>query len=128
MLCMCAQSYPILCDPMDFSLPGSLSMEFSRQEYCSRWHHDWILPNIQKTLSPILIFFQKKKRGRHNSKLILWDQQYTLILKARQGHQWISETIIPDEYRCKNFQQNMFNEASERSEYETVFKKLWKKF
>ena len=29
-----AQSCPTLCDPMDFSLPGS-SVEFSRQEYWS---------------------------------------------------------------------------------------------
>ena len=25
----------VLCNPMDCSLPGSVSMEFSRQEYCS---------------------------------------------------------------------------------------------
>ena len=30
-----AQSCPTLCDPMDSSLPGSLSMGFSRQEYGS---------------------------------------------------------------------------------------------
>ena len=29
------QSCPTLCDSMDYSLPGSLSMEFSRQEYWS---------------------------------------------------------------------------------------------
>ena len=36
--CMCAkslQSYPNHCDPMDCSLPGSLSMGFSRKEYWS---------------------------------------------------------------------------------------------
>ena len=27
------QSCPTLCNPMDYSLAGSLSMEFSRQEY-----------------------------------------------------------------------------------------------
>ena len=30
---MCAQLGPTLCDPMACSLPGSLSMEFSQQEY-----------------------------------------------------------------------------------------------
>ena len=30
-----AQSCPTLCDPLDCSLPGSLSMGFSRQEYWS---------------------------------------------------------------------------------------------
>ena len=37
-VCMCsvAQSCPALCDPMDYRLPGSLSMEFSRQEYWSQ--------------------------------------------------------------------------------------------
>ena len=30
------QSWPTLCDPMDHSPPGSLSMGFSRQEYWSR--------------------------------------------------------------------------------------------
>ena len=36
-LCVCsvAQSCPNLCYPMDCSLPGSLSMEFSRQEHWS---------------------------------------------------------------------------------------------
>ena len=34
-VCVCAQSCPTLCDPMDCSLPGSLTMEFSRQEYWS---------------------------------------------------------------------------------------------
>ena len=29
------QSCPTLCDPMDYSLPGSSSMGFSRQEYWS---------------------------------------------------------------------------------------------
>ena len=29
------QLYPTLCDPMNYSLPGSLSMEFSRHEYWS---------------------------------------------------------------------------------------------
>ena len=31
-----AQSCPTLCDPVDCSLPGSLSMELSRPEYWSR--------------------------------------------------------------------------------------------
>ena len=30
-----AQSRLTLCDPMDYSLPGPLSMEFSSQEYWS---------------------------------------------------------------------------------------------
>ena len=30
-----AQSCLTLCDPMDYSLPGPLSMEFSSQEYWS---------------------------------------------------------------------------------------------
>ena len=30
-----AKSYPTLCNPMDCSLPGSLAVEFSRQEYWS---------------------------------------------------------------------------------------------
>ena len=29
---------PTLCDAMDYNLPGSLSMEFSRQEYWSGYH------------------------------------------------------------------------------------------
>ena len=32
---MCAQSCLTLCNPMDCSLPGSLSMKISRQEYWS---------------------------------------------------------------------------------------------
>ena len=32
---MFIQLCPTLCDPMDSSLPGPLSMEFSRQEYWS---------------------------------------------------------------------------------------------
>ena len=35
-LCVCAQSCPTLCDPMDCSPPAPLFMEFSRQEYWSR--------------------------------------------------------------------------------------------
>ena len=34
-VCSVIKSYPILCNPMDCSLPGSLSMGFSRQEYWS---------------------------------------------------------------------------------------------
>ena len=35
-VCVCAQSCPTLCDPMDYNLPGSsLSMGFLRQEYLS---------------------------------------------------------------------------------------------
>ena len=30
---VCAQACPTLCDPMDYSPPGSPSMEFSRQKY-----------------------------------------------------------------------------------------------
>ena len=53
MCVLVAQSCPTLCDPVDYSLPGSsvpriphgvtiehqapLSMEFSRKEYWSRW-------------------------------------------------------------------------------------------
>jgi len=33
-VCVCAQSCPILCDPIDCS-QAPLSMEFSRQEYWS---------------------------------------------------------------------------------------------
>ena len=35
--CVCSfiQSCPTLCDSLDHSLPGSLSMGLSRQEYCS---------------------------------------------------------------------------------------------
>ena len=32
-VCVCAQLYLTLCKPVE--APGSLSMEFSRQEYCS---------------------------------------------------------------------------------------------
>ena len=36
-MCVCAQSCPALCDPMGHNpLPGSLSMECSRQKYWSR--------------------------------------------------------------------------------------------
>ena len=35
LLCVCAQSYPTLCEPVDSTLEASLSMEFSRQEYWS---------------------------------------------------------------------------------------------
>ena len=37
-VCVCeivAQSCPTLCDPMDWSLPGSLSLGFPRQKYSS---------------------------------------------------------------------------------------------
>ena len=34
-VCACAQSCLTVCDPMDCSPPGSLSMEFSKQEYWS---------------------------------------------------------------------------------------------
>ena len=33
---MCAQSCPILCDPVGLARRAPLSMEFSRQEYWSR--------------------------------------------------------------------------------------------
>jgi len=33
---MCAQLYPALCDPMDYSLPGSLSIEFSENAEFSK--------------------------------------------------------------------------------------------
>ena len=33
--CSVAQLCPILCDPLDYRQPDSLSMEFSRQEYWS---------------------------------------------------------------------------------------------
>ena len=36
-LVLVAQLYLILCGPIDCSLPASLSMEFSRQEYWSGW-------------------------------------------------------------------------------------------
>ena len=32
---MYAQSHPTLCNPMDCSPPGSLSMGFSKEEHCS---------------------------------------------------------------------------------------------
>ena len=38
LVCVCAQLHqlcPTLCNSVDFSLPGSPSMGFSRQEYCS---------------------------------------------------------------------------------------------
>ena len=39
-LCLVAQSCPTLCDPMDYSLPGSsVHGEFSRQEYWSGLPH-----------------------------------------------------------------------------------------
>ena len=34
-MCLCPQSFLILCDSMDCSLPTPLSIEFSRQEYLS---------------------------------------------------------------------------------------------
>ena len=46
-LCLVAQSCPALCDPMECSLPGSLSMGLFRQEYAisfsrgSSWLRDW---------------------------------------------------------------------------------------
>ena len=58
-LCVCsvAQSCPNLCYPMDCSLLGSLSMEFSRQEHWSRLPFpllgDLLDPGIQPT-SPAL--------------------------------------------------------------------------
>ena len=58
-LCVCsvAQSCPTLCYPMDCSLTGSLSMEFSRQEHWSRLPFplpgDLLDPGIQPT-SPAL--------------------------------------------------------------------------
>ena len=33
---MCAQLYPALCDPMDYSPPGSLSIEFSENAEFSK--------------------------------------------------------------------------------------------
>ena len=33
-VCVSGSFLSMLCDPMDYSPPGSLSMEFSRQEYC----------------------------------------------------------------------------------------------
>ena len=51
------QLYPTLWDPMDYSLQAPLSMEFSRQEYWSRWLYpfpgDLPDPGI-KTGSPTL--------------------------------------------------------------------------
>ena len=34
-MCLVAQLYPTLCDPMNYSPPGSWSMEFSWKEYWS---------------------------------------------------------------------------------------------
>ena len=34
-MCVCAQSCPILCNPIDLACQASLSMEFSRQKYWS---------------------------------------------------------------------------------------------
>ena len=33
--CLVFRSHPILCNPMDYSLPGSSSIEFPMQEYWS---------------------------------------------------------------------------------------------
>ena len=35
LLCVCAESRPALCNPMDCSLPGSSVVGFPRQEYWS---------------------------------------------------------------------------------------------
>ena len=35
LVCVCAQSCPTLCNPMDVACQASLSVEFSRQEYWS---------------------------------------------------------------------------------------------
>ena len=56
-----AQSCLTLSDPMDHSLPGALSMGFSRQEYWS----GVALPSPRKWL-PTLIFLLGKSHGQRS--------------------------------------------------------------
>ena len=48
-VCVLAQSCPTLCDPMDCSPLGSLSMEYSKQEHWSGlpFPSPWDLPDLQ---------------------------------------------------------------------------------
>ena len=69
-LCSVTQSCPTLCYPMDCNPPGSLSMEFSRQEYWSRFPFSFPgdLPNPGiEPVSPALAggFFTTVPPGKH---------------------------------------------------------------
>ena len=71
-MCVCAQSCPTLCDPVDYSPPGSSPVEFSRQEYWSGLRGDLPDPGIEPTspMSPALAgrFFTTEPPGEpeHN--------------------------------------------------------------
>ena len=58
--CMCAQSCPTLCNPMDCSPQAPLSMEFPRQEYWSglSFPSPGDLPNPGIKTSPCLLHWQ----------------------------------------------------------------------
>ena len=53
-----AQSCPTLCDPMDCSLPASLSMEFSKQEYWSGLPFPSPVPGKNRLKCPRMTFDQ----------------------------------------------------------------------
>ena len=67
-----AQSWPTLCDPIDRSPPGPLSMGFSRQKYWSGWPFpppgDLLDPGIElaSPASPALAggFFTNEPSGK----------------------------------------------------------------
>ena len=67
-----AQSWPTLCDPIDCSPPGPLSMGFSRQKYWSGWPFpppgDLLDPGIElaSPASPALAggFFTNEPSGK----------------------------------------------------------------
>ena len=48
-MCVCAQWLPTLCDPMECSLPGSLSMGLCKQEYTS-------IKKKQTLINPFIFF------------------------------------------------------------------------
>ena len=93
-LCVCVWSvtqwYLTLCDPMDCSLPGSSSMEFSRQEYRSGLAitipEDLPDPGIEPT-SPTLVdrFLTTEPPGKH-----LWKWSIpVLFCTVAISHKWL---------------------------------------
>ena len=63
---MHAQSCLTLCNPLDCSPPGSLSMEFSRQEYWSGFPSPGYLPDLGikpvSLVSPVMLIKQENEQ------------------------------------------------------------------
>ena len=103
------QSCPTLCSPMDCSPLGSLSMGFSRQEYCSGLScpPPGDLPNpgikLKSLMSPAL-------GGRILTTSDPWDSSYECQIKTRTRNQW-TETFLEVTRECSQRRELQFNKA-----------------